>query len=213
MRALLLVLLAGPAPAMAEGVELGFLNVTYTGLDSGLEPIREGPLTISLSSPEHRLTVYSSRLTLQPIAGDAPGGRFAARLEIELDGEGRLIADVEGAGARKRFADEVTASRQTVVATGEVTVEAVADGFLFTLEKPGPAVALEIQSALAGQIVGLCRALAVLPLFDLGCDSLERGLSVARIPMPKPGTPVLLRYAVLSESEREALEAMVAAGT
>ncbi|MEE8525875.1 MAG: hypothetical protein V3T72_18215, partial [Thermoanaerobaculia bacterium] len=211
VRVFLLLLLAIPAAVTADEIELQFLNATYSGLDSGLEPIREGPLTIALSSPEHRLTVYSNRLTLRPSQHrPAGGGRWDAEIEIELDGEGRLVADVEGAGVRKRFVDDVAVRRQTVVASGEVHAELAADGVLFILERPGPAVAVEIRSGLAEQIVGVCRAIALLPLFDLGCDRLQRGLSIARIPMPEAGTRFLLPYSSLTEEERGVLESLIA---
>ncbi len=203
--AILLLLVAMPVMAQEE-IEFELLNTTYEGLDSGLEPIREGPLTIALSSPEHRLTVYSNRLTLRR----NESGHWDAEVAIELDGEGRLVADVEGAGVRQRFVDDVAVPRQTVEASGEVSVESIADGYVFTLERPGPAVTLEIRSGLAEQIVGICRAIALLPLFDLGCDRLERGLSIARIPMPEVGTRFFLPQANLTAEEREALEAILA---
>jgi hypothetical protein len=206
VRVFFLVLLLIPSPAPAAELELRFLNATYTGLDSGLEPITEGALTIALSSPEHRLTVYSNRLTLRP----RPNGSWDAEIAIELDGEGRLVADVDGGGIRRRFVDDVSAARQTVVASGEVAVDRAAEGYLFTLVRPGPAVAVEIRSGVAGQIVAVCRALAVLPLFDLGCDRLERGLSVARIPMPEAGTRFLLPHASLTPEERAVFEALLA---
>lgn len=208
-RGILLVLLVlAPSAATAAELELQFLNATYTGLDSGLEPITEGALTIALSSPEHRLTVYSNRLTLRP----KPNASWDAEIAIELDGEGRLVADVEGAGVRRRFVDDVSAARQTVTASGEVAVEKADDGYLFTLVRPGPAVAIEIRSGVAEQIVAVCRALAVLPLFDLGCDRLERGLSVARIPMPEAGTRFLLPHSSLSAEERAVFEALLGTG-
>ena len=207
---LILLLALGPAsgaPAAEEEIEIASFNGTYSGLDSGLEPIREGPLTIRLSSPEHRLVVHRNRLTLRRDYR----GRLAAEVEIELEGEGRLVADVEGAGVENRFVDDVAAPRQTVTARGEVRLERAADGYRFTVERPGPAVALEIESAVAGQVVGVCRALALVPFLDLGCDRLERGLSVVRIPLPERGAVLLLPADRLTAEEREFFDRHAAA--
>ncbi len=187
---------------------------TYPGLDSDLAPIEEGPLTIRLSSPEHQLVVHRNRLRLVP---NRRGG-LDATVEIELEGEGRLHADVEGAGrsgvpAGSRFSDDVAVPRQTVRARGEVRLERAADGYRFTVERPGAAAALAIESGIAGQVVGVCRALAVLPFIDLGCDRLEVGLSVIHIPLPEPGTVLLLPADGLAAEERAFFDRLANAAT
>lgn len=202
-------MLGSQVTTAAEEIELRSLNGTYTGLDTGLAPIEEGPLTIRLSSPEHRLVVHGNRLTLRRNYR----GRFDAAVEIELEGEGRLIADVEGAGINNRFTDEVKAKRQTVEVRGEVRLEAAEDGYRFTVVRPGPAVSLEIESRLAGQIVDVCRVVALLPLFDLGCDRVEAALSVVRIPLPERGRVLLLPAERLTDEERAFFDRLAAAAS
>ncbi len=201
----LIVLLAGlPVAATAEDadqlqeIELASLNGTYTGLDSDLAPIEEGPLTIRLSSPEHEVVVHGNLVSLQR----NHRGHLDVEVEIELEGTGRLVADVVGAGVQNRFTDDVEGPRQTVRVRGEVDLERAADGYRFTVVRPGPAAALAIESRVAGQIVGVCRALALVPFLDLGCDRLAAGLSVVRIPLPERGTVLLLPAAGLTDEER-----------
>lgn len=196
---ILLTILALAGPAAAQEIELAFVNGTYTDLGSGLEPIEEGPLTIELSSPEHRLTIHGNRLTLRPAANGAVTATFA----VELEARGQLVADVRGGGIKRRFTDDVAAPPQTVTASADVLIERVDDGFVFTIVRSGPAVAFEVRSGVAGQIVGVCRAIALLPLLDLGCDRLERGLSFLRVPMPEAGKRFLLSDASLTKKERK----------
>jgi hypothetical protein len=202
---------AGPLGADAEEIELGFFNGVYDDLDSGLRPVRQGPLVIRFSSPEHRFEVHANRLALRPVpdaedADDGEGTVFDARVEVDFEGEGVLIADVEGAGVTRRLVDAVTAPRQTAVVQGRVRIGRTAGGYRITLVEIEPTVGVEIRSAVAGQIVDLCRALAVLPLVDLGCASLERALRVVRAPLPEPGTELFLPEGFLDADERSFFE-------
>ncbi len=142
--------------------------------------------------------VHKNRLSLRRTYR----GHFEAEVEIELEGEGRLVADVEGAGVKNRFTDDVVARRQAVRVHGEVDLERAEDGYRFTVLRRGPAAALAIDSRLAEQVVGICRALALVPFLDLGCDRLEAGLSVVRIPLSERGTKLLLPAAGLTDDER-----------
>lgn len=191
-------LASGPAVGEEVGIELRFLNGSYSDLDGGLAPIREGPLTIGLSSPEHQLIVHRNRLSLMP----GEDGLLDGLVEVELEGSGRLIADVSGAGIENRFVDEVSAPRQTVRAGGWIRLEKTVDGYLFTVVCSGEPIRIAIDSGVARQVVGICRTLAILPLLDLGCDRLERSLSVVGIASPEPGARFLLPRSYLDADER-----------
>lgn len=193
-------------PLAAEEIELAFLNTSFENLDSAITPVEEGPFTIRFSSPRHRLTVHRNRLRTTPLAP----GLVDAEIEVELEGNGILHADVEGGGVENRFTDAVVAPRQTVRSTSVVRLERDEGGYLVTLVEPGPPVAFEISSAVGGEIVGICRVFALLPLFDLGCERLERALGIALVPLPEPGTRLLLPAGLLNEAERGFFDRLIA---
>ena len=171
------------------------MNGVYEDLDSDLAPIRQGSLTIRVSSPEHRLSVHGNRLQLEPSAD----GSLAAVMEVDFEGGGRLIADVEGVG---RFEDRVEAPRQTARAAGSVRLARSEEGYLFTVVAADPFVRLEISSGVSRQIAGACRALELIPFVDLPCGGLEKALSTVRVPMPGPGEKFAVAAEALSDEER-----------
>ncbi len=190
--------LGGAELAAPEATELQFLNGTYTDLDSDLEPVRQGPLVIRISSPNHQVRVNGNRLALAPRGG----GRLDAALEIDFEGDGILFADIEGPGINSRYTDEVEAPRQTVRAAGTIRLARAVGGYLVTVEEAPPTVDLEIRSAVARRIVDLCRTLARLPLLRFNCTGLEASMSVATVPLPQPGEQFLVAEERLTEEER-----------
>lgn len=194
-----------PGPSAAEGaggLEIGFVNGAYENLDTAPQPIRQGGVTIRLSSPEHRFTVHGNRLTLAA-NGD---GTVDAAMEVDFEGGGQLIADVESIG---RFEDRVAVPRQTARAAGTLRLARDADSYLFTIVTADPSVRLTIHSGLAGQVVGACRVFAL--LMSLPCDGLEQSLAAVHVPIPGPGEQVRVRADLLSDEERGFLDRFVAA--
>ncbi len=181
----------------AAGIEIGFMNGVYQDLDSDLQPIQQGSLTIRVSSPEHKLTVHGNRLTLAP----EDGGTLRAAIEVDFEGRGHLIADVEGIG---RFEDRVEAPRQRARAAGTVRLTRDGDSYLFTVVSADPYARLEIKSGVARQVVGACRIFAL--LLGLPCDGIEQALSVVRVPMPGPGEQIPVRADLLTDSEKTFLD-------
>ncbi len=206
LHAILAINLAGflaPIPAAADdpgGIEIGFINGVYEDLGSNLQPIRQGSITIHVSSPDHRLTVHGNRLTLAP-TGD---GTLDAAIEVDFEGLGHLIADVETIG---RFEDRVEAPRQTARAAGTVRLTRAADNYLFTVETADPSVRLEINSGVARQVVGACRIFAM--IMSLPCGGLEKSLSAVNVPMPAPGEQLQVRADLLSDEEKAFLDRFV----
>ena len=200
-----LALLSAPLPAAAEGpaeIGIGFANGNYENLDADLEPIRQGSLTIRVSSPRHRLTVHGNRLTLAP-RGD---GTLDAAIEIDFEGHGDLIADVERVG---RFEDRVAAPRQSARAAGVVRLSRAGGNYVFTVVSADPSARLTIASGIASQVVGACRAFSI--FLRLPCGGLEQALSVVDVPMPGPGEQLVLRADLLSGGEKAFLDRFVSA--
>lgn len=193
--------------AVAKGrsgeVELRYVNGVYENLGSDLDPVRQGPLTIHISSPEHRLTIHSNRLRFE----SRDDGALLATMTVDFEGHGRLIARVEGFG---RFTDDVEAPRQTVEASGIVRLSRIEEGYLFTVVDSGDAPRVEVESGVASQLVGACRAAARLPLVKLPCDGLDTALTSLRVPMPDAGREFVLPSAEMTRKEKRFFNRYVA---
>ncbi len=187
-----------PATAQDAGeLEIGFVNGVYEDLDADLEPIRQGSLVIHVSSPRHRLTVHGNRLILAP-RGD---GTLDAAMEVDFEGDGHLIADIERIG---RFEDRVEARRQSARAAGVVRLARTAGAYVFTVVSADPSARLTIESGIARQVVGACRAFSV--FLRLPCNGLEQALAVVDVPLPGPGEQLAVRADLLSDGERAFLD-------
>lgn len=195
----ILLILAAPLAAGERGeIELSFVNGDWRNLDAGIQPVRRGALTIHVSSPDHRVTVHRNHLTLTR-DGDGP---VDAVLEVEFDGEGKILADLESGGLSNRFEDQVAAPRQTVTTRAKVRFARTEGGYLMTVVEAEPSVELEIESDLAGRLVGLCQVFENLPLVPVDCGGVETALSVVTVPMPRPGEEFLLPAAFMNQAEK-----------
>ena len=134
--------LADPPASDRGGIQIGYLNRTWTDLAGEATAVDEGPLSVRLRSPENRVTVHRNRLVLVPRDGGDPD----AQIEAEFEGEGQLVADVGGGRFDTAFRDRVTAPRQSVRVAGRARVTRDADAYHVTLVD-GPASApVEIRS-------------------------------------------------------------------
>lgn len=192
-----------------HSIELTQFNGTYRDLATNLEPVRQGGLEIHISSPRHRLTIYSNRVELRP----TDHGTFEMVFEADFDGEGDLIAEVGPAGGPfTRFTDEVSARRQRVQASAEVTLAAHERGFLFVMVEPGPAAQLEIQSSLVRQVVGLCGVFSLMPMMNLDCEGLAEAMARVRVPLPETGAEFVLPAEFLTAEEGDFFAGLTTSG-
>lgn len=196
----ILLVLAAPLAAGERGeIELAFANGEWVDLATGLQPVRRGALTIRVSSPEHRITVHRNQLTLARKNGDSP---VDATLEVEFEGEGRILADLEGGGLSNSFEDRVAAPRQTVTTWAKVRFERAERGYLMTIVETQPTVVLAIKSDMAGRLVSLCKVFDQIPLIPVDCAGIETALSVITVPMPGPGEQFLIPTWRMNEAEK-----------
>lgn len=179
--------------------ELSQLNGVWVDMVADLAPIKRGPMTVTVSSPHHRVAVHRNQVRLVP-QGD---GRVAAFFEIEFEGEGELIADLQ-AGVKTRVEDEVTVPRQTLDLEGVVHLAAEPDGIRITFEEMPEAVEIRIESRLLGQLVRACSGFG--SFLGIDCESFGRDLESQRIPIPPAGESVLLPNEYLTEAERAIFE-------
>ena len=199
------VTLAAGAGA-AEPPEPGFfqfesLNRSYRMDDSEMAPVRQGPVTIHLSSPRNSLVIRSHSVTLRPM-GD---GSYRALVGVDFLGSGDLVAVLAtDAGTASRLEDLVVAPRQRMELDGRVRFERVAGGWDVTALSLPKKVEIDIQSRLAGSLVTLCDQMAV--FLGLDCSGMERSLSRVEVPLPEPGSVFFLPEAELTAAEVAAFD-------
>jgi hypothetical protein len=199
--------LLGPASAASPEVaparfSFDSLNRAYHLEDSDVAPVRQGPVTIHMTSPRNALILKDHSVTLTP-HGD---GSYLASVGIDLMGSGDLVADlVTDAGTSSRLEDVVIVPRQQVRLDGRVRFARVPDGWDVTALSLPREVKLDIQSRLAGNLVTLCGQMAV--FLGLDCDGLDRSLSRVGVPLPEAGSVFFLPEEDLSPAEVAALDA------
>jgi hypothetical protein len=198
-----LLVAATPAPPAERGIELAFLNQTYTDLDADLAPIQEGPLSVRLSSPSHRVTLHRNRLVLTPRADGDPDAWVGA----EFEGAGDLVADLQGGTVGTQLRDRVVVPRQSVQMRGKLRVARDAEGYRLRVLEAPPSVPVRIRSDLIDRCVGICKGLGLLAVVD--CGRLERALSTVRVPIPSEQAILRLPRERLSETDRAYLDRFV----
>ena len=126
------------AAARAEGAasteprtfELESLNRRYSMPDSEFAPVRQGPITVHLSSPTNLLTLLANSVRFEPL-GD---GTYRTRVTIDFLGRGDVVAVFETpAGSSSRTEDKLIAPRQTVHLDGRVRFHRTPTGWEVTL--------------------------------------------------------------------------------
>lgn len=207
---LLLVLALQPQTAAAAGAEFEFqqLNRDYSYPTTNLVPIQQGPMSIRLGSPENTLSLRRHLVKLRPL----PDGGFQAELSVLFDGQGRLEAELNIAGATQQLEDEVTLPRQSLELNGRIEISHGQDGYVIkATELHPPTLTLQIQSRLGTDLVQTCRRLAFLSLAGVACDSLQESLSQATFTLPA-GQTFLLPDSWLSPEEHQRLDAYLQLG-
>lgn len=198
------------APGVGSGAsvfQFDRLNRSYQMDDSEVAPVRQGPVTIHLSSPRNTLVVKGHSVSLLPL-GD---GLHQASVGLDFMGSGDLTADlVTAAGTSSRLEDLVVMPRQTVRVDARVSFARVAGGWDVTAHSLPPKVKVDIQSRLAGSLVTVCGQMAV--FLGLDCDGLDRSLSRVDVPLPAAGSVFHLPEEELTAEEVARLEAYLAGG-
>ena len=196
--------LADPPASDRGGIQIGYLNRTWTDLAGEANPVDEGALSVRLRSPENRVTVHRNRLVLVPRDGGDPD----AQIEAEFEGEGQLVADVGDGRFATTFRDRVTAPRQSVRVAGRARVTRDADAYHVTLVD-GPASApVEIRSDAIGRVLRLCKEVGWLAALD--CGRLRGSLSTVHVPLGDGERTLRLPRERLGAEERAYLDRFVA---
>jgi hypothetical protein len=196
------VLLASVAPLHAESFEFPLLNRTYEAFVEELQPVQIGPAHVSLSSPQHSLSLLDHRATLVREAD----GSHRATVEIEITASGRLEADLRIGGVESSVDDDLTVPRQRLALVGRVAIARSPDGYVITALELPASVEVRIESVLAGRLFSICHQMALV-LVNLSCATLEDALSRVVVPLPESGTTFVLGDAELRPEDRARLDA------
>jgi hypothetical protein len=200
---LLAVALLAAAPPSSDSIQIGWLNRTWTNVEGEVTPVEQGVLTIRLRSPENRVTVHRNRLVLAARDFGDPD----ATIDVEFEGQGRLVADVGGGAAATSFTDDVVAPRQSVRVQGRARVARGPEAYTVTLTEGPPSAPVKIQSRVIDDVVLLCEDLGWLAALD--CEALRGALSTVRIPLAGQDRSVTLPRAQLTPEERAYLDRFV----
>jgi hypothetical protein len=198
----------GAEGGVEEGAEVGsasfqfeLLNQAYSQVDTTLPPVERGPLTLLLSSPQATLTLLHHNLRLTPEGQ----GVHRAELEVEIEGQGDVVAELKVAGSGSRFTDRVTVPRQAGTLVGRVRFEAHPEGYQVTVLELPETFEVRMETGIGGSLLAVCNGFG--GFLPLGCDAIEKALTVAPVPLPPAGDVFFLGEPFLTPDDRVRLEA------
>lgn len=175
----------------------------HRDLPADIAPIEQGAILIRLHSTNPVLEVASHQLSLWPLEGSSHGARLTARFQ----GEAELRADLEIAGLPAQMTDFVELPEQETSIEGQFAITREESGYRVVAEELPRFVEVRVESRLAGQMVTLCRGLALFaPGGGAECEGLDRLLSVVRLPMPESGETYFIEASKLTVFERDQLD-------
>ena len=119
-------------------------------------------------------------------------GTHQARLRVEFEGRGDLVALIESSESPSRFEDKLEVPRQEIKINGRIGLERTSLGLEVTLHELPRSVRIRFESRLGAQVTAMCEQLAVLFLGAADCSVIEALFSAADAPLPEPGTSYLL---------------------
>ncbi len=199
--------LEAEVPENSEVLESDRIDGTHEDLLAEIAPIEQGAILIQLHSTNPVLEVANHQLLLWPIGGSSHRGRLTARFQ----GEAELQADLEVAGLPAQMNDFVELPEQETSIEGQFEITREDSGYRVVAEELPRFIEVRIKSRLAGQMVTLCRGLALFaPGGGAECEGLERMLSVVRLPMPDAGETYFIEEGKLTAFEREQLDGYLA---
>lgn len=181
------------------------LNKSYKDLVSDFLPVRQGPVTLTLSSPSQTLTVRGNRAVVTPRAD----GTFDGRVELDVMGKGFLAGDIDWNGTGTRLQDELILVPQTLVLEGRARIERGTGGYTITALSLPREVKVRITSKLSVELVNWCDRASLIPFSGLDCRGLENSLSEVTVPLPGAGESYFLSDAEIEPAERRKLDALL----
>ena len=184
------------------------LNRAYSDFVGDLAPIGEQGMSVILSSPTQTMILRDHRIRLTPLAGGA-GDTFSGEVELEVQGQGALIADVTFGPIVRHLTDELVVPPQTLRLASKVRIRRVADGYEITPESLPARIEVAVQSQTINQILTLCDQAATLTLGAVDCSELSRSLTRPAVPLPGGGGTFHLGDEELTDADRLWLDTLI----
>ncbi len=190
-------------PEGSEVLKSDRVDGIHRDLPVDIAPIEQGLIIIQLHATDPVLEVASHQLLLWPVEG----GSHRARLTARFQGEARLQADVEIAGLPAQITDLVELPEQETAIEGQFKITREEGGYRIVAEELPRFIEFRVKSRLAGQMVTVCRGLALLaPGGGAECEGLDRMLSVLHLPMPESGETYFIEESKFTTFEREQVD-------
>lgn len=190
-------------PENSEVLQSDRVDGVHRDLATEIAPIEQGAIVIQLHSENPLLEVARHELLLWPLEGNSHGARLTALFQGEAD----VQADLEVAGLPAQMVDFVELPEQETSIEGRFQIAQEESGYRVVAEELPRFIEIRIKSRLAGQLVTLCRGLALFaPGSGAECEGLDRLLSVVRLPMPEAGETYFIEQSRLTDFEREQLD-------
>jgi hypothetical protein len=191
------------APESSEVLKSDRIDGIHRDLLADIAPIEQGAIVIQLHSTNPVLEVAEHQLLLWPVEGGFHGARLTARFQ----GEAELQADLEVAGLPAEMTDFVELPEQETSIEAQLEITREESGYRVVAEELPRFIEVRVKSRLAGQMVTLCRGLALFaPGSGAECEGLEQMLSVVRLPLPESGETYFIEAAKLTGFERDQLD-------
>ncbi len=175
-------------------------NQSYQDFAPKLDPIKQGPLSIQLSSPKQVLSLKSHTLALRRIGDDLHAFQVLATFE----GSGNLFADIDLMGLTSQLSDTFFIPLQKRAISGKIKVEKSTEGYHVTVISLPKHTQVHVRTGLASKLVTWCERFSVLPSSLLDCGNLKRSLTHLKIPLPQ-NKSYFVAYADLSPEEQKHL--------
>ncbi len=172
------------------------MNDTYYRSGVDVEWSSDGPVSMTLSSPEHQLSILEHQLRLRPLQD----GVFESRTRVRFEGQGDLLAKIDALGSAGNLGDHVVIPEQEVEVEGKLRFFFLPDGEVRVVTVWLPkTVSLRIESGLGQQLFGVCNI--ALSIFGVDCSLLERVFTTAIVPLPEPGSSTTLTLEQMTAEE------------
>lgn len=188
----------GASPEPATQLELSRFVGTYRDVAAELGQVGTAPLVFDVASRSNELRIHHNLLELVPRSD----GTFDARLRVEVEGWGDLVATTAGG---QRLTDRVRVPRQSLEPVGRVAIERGAESFFITYLGGPRGLPLVVESRLGEQLLATCGSFAAMPLLHVDCSGLESAFRSVELPMPAVGHRFELGAEHLTAEERALL--------
>ncbi len=174
------------------------LNQAYKDMAPKISEIKKGPLTIHLASPKQVIVLHEHVLTVSPLSDRI----HSLRLQVDFDGEGDLVANIDLMGISGNLSDRFWIPRQKKEVMAEARIIKTDKGYEIKPIKLPKAVKVRIRTGLSNNLVDWCNGMSLLSPSFLDCQGIERSLTELTVPLHQDRTYFLEASSLTLEEEK-----------